>query len=630
MSEVVNRKKIPVILYILNFLIVFLPMVVLNFYFAGTGFCLGPNTTFGQNAAALGKMAFTPQAMIYIFLFCPAFFAVAAVVYRKMSEYDGTEESADKCNKLAFFLFIFDALIANIHFIVNAVLLTSNSGFLQGFKRISFIVTYFGFSDLIAISVMSIWLIKFEEWQHFIPFKSKDAKIGILVRDIMVVSFTCLCIALVVIGSLLFFRDFIGEDFTVKQLTFSKILPILSLAIALDIFDVFILLRGILRRLKSVQEFCVYFGEGDYTASPLVISSRDEFGLLALDLNDSYSKTRELLRLLSDNVKTSETIANELNENMAETSESVEKIISNISNVREQIESQSSSVEETSLTANEIEANIKTLNETIDNQLAGVEQSSAAVRQMLANIDSVTTILAKNAKAVNDLNDASLLGQSKIKENVVLSEKVLAESGGLIEASKVIRNIASKTNLLAMNAAIEAAHAGEAGTGFAVVADEIRNLAEQSNTQGKKIAESLNGLEGIIKSVSVSTKELQTEFNKIFELTQVVKQQEEVVKNAMQEQSIGSGQIIQAMRNIDDSSDSVKQSALKMLEGGQKISSEMEMIGEISLKISSSIMEMAGGTEQIMTAVREENVSSKKNKETINTLNSEVSKFKLD
>ena len=146
MSEVVNRKKIPVILYILNFLIVFLPMVVLNFYFAGTGFCLGPNTTFGQNAAALGKMAFTPQAMIYIFLFCPAFFAVAAVVYRKMSEYDGTEESADKCNKLAFFLFIFDALIANIHFIVNAVLLTSNSGFLQGFKRISFIVTYFGFN----------------------------------------------------------------------------------------------------------------------------------------------------------------------------------------------------------------------------------------------------------------------------------------------------------------------------------------------------------------------------------------------------------------------------------------------------------------------------------------------------
>lgn len=134
---------------------------------------------------------------------------------------------------------------------------------------------------------------------------------------------------------------------------------------------------------------------------------------------------------------------------------------------------------------------------------------------MVANIASIGQTLGKTDEVIKTLTTATGDGKATPCNSNTVTQKIAEESGSLMEASSVIQHIASQTNLLAMNAAIEAAHAGEAGKGFAVVADEIRKLAEDSAAQGKTITSTLKTLSGEIETLSASSKTVEEKFNVI-------------------------------------------------------------------------------------------------------------------
>ncbi|MDR3343363.1 MAG: methyl-accepting chemotaxis protein [Treponema sp.] len=391
----------------------------------------------------------------------------------------------------------------------------------------------------------------------------------------------------------------------------------------------FIIAGLIVKPIKSAFELLKTMSEGNLTQK-IESKSDDEIGQMLNLLNTTQDAIKTLILAIRDKASTLFNIGSELTSNMTKTATAISEITANVQSIKRRVINQSASVTETNATMKQVTVNIDKLNGHVEKQISSVAQSSSAIEEMLANIQSVTQTLVKNAENVKNLAEASGIGRSGLQEVAGDIQEIARESEGLLEINAVIKNIASQTNLLSMNAAIEAAHAGEAGKGFAVVADEIRKLAENSGEQSKTISMVLKKIKESIDKITRSTDKVLNKFEAIDGSVRTVSDQEENIRNAMEEQGAGSKQILEAISQLKEITQLVKGGSVEMFEGSKEVIKESKNLELVTQEITTGMNEMATGADQINIAVDRVNTISGANKENIDILIREVSRFKVE
>ena len=407
------------------------------------------------------------------------------------------------------------------------------------------------------------------------------------------------------------------------------IIALVSMLIGLALVQFF--LRVIFSRLHYINLILqeISSGEGDLTRR-IDVHRQDEIGELAANFNLSLDKIKRLILIIKGEAAALFKIGGELASYMEAAAGTIRDITGGIQDVKEKASRQSASVSGTNAAMEQVTANIDKLNRNVEVQTEGVSRSSSAIEQMLANIQSVTQTLVRNAENVHELIAAAEVGRGGLQGVSQEIQEIARESEGLLEINAVMQNIAGQTNLLSMNAAIEAAHAGEAGRGFAVVADEIRKLAENSSVQSKTISKVLKKIKTAIDTITVSTNTVLEKFQSIEEQVQTVSDQETSIRGAMEEQGQGSQQILEAVGSLNEITHRVKSGSVEMLEGSKGVIKESKNLETATAEIVNSVEEITGGAQKVTAAVNRIHEISMINQEHINTLFTEVSKFKVD
>ena len=366
---------------------------------------------------------------------------------------------------------------------------------------------------------------------------------------------------------------------------------------------------------------------GDLTFRLKENKSKDEINSMRVMVNSFAGTMNNMVATSRKKTSALTELAGKIDDFTGNISDEILQISDNSGDLNHSAKIQQQAVEETAATMNQMTGIIAKLSEKLEEQNDAVNQSSTAIEELKANINSITINIDKFGESFKNLLTNSGNGNGLISEVNSMIQLVLQQSDELLNTNKVIESVASQTNLLAMNAAIEAAHAGEAGKGFSVVAEEIRKLSENTTTQSHAINETLSKVTANIQNVYNASKNAGEVFAGIADQISVDNNLITEIKLSMDEQNSGSQQIVEALYNIKEISSEILDNYATMHQSVDGVGSHVKQLSSLAEKLNQGSEEIESSTKAIRENVIELTSLAVENRSIADALSKETEKF---
>jgi len=364
------------------------------------------------------------------------------------------------------------------------------------------------------------------------------------------------------------------------------------------ILSLSILLRMLIRPLQNMVSSFTLSAEGDFREN-VPIMSCDEVGQMAAMANILFASLNQALSRVLASVGHLRENKDQLGGRVDEIAGALKAIRQNLNSAGGEMENLSTNVIETSAAVEQLARNIESLGGHIHALTGIIGQSSRSIAELTEANLKLNELAGQNREKMEGLNRVSRDSEQKLNTMTSRIGSAMENSRHLMEANQLIASVAAQTNLLAMNAAIEAAHAGEAGRGFAVVADEIRKLAETSSTQSKSITTNLKVVVGDIEQVSSDSQAVQQSFREINSHVKDVGEAVAYMNDFTENVRAFGEQLESALGEMNSVSDSVAMGSNEMRMGNQEILKAVSNMKEISQKVLNAVREITLGADEI-------------------------------
>jgi len=407
-----------------------------------------------------------------------------------------------------------------------------------------------------------------------------------------------------------------------------NILFSIFLVIAYSIF-LFITNTDIKQRIKSLfDKISLFTQENTDLTNKLTITQNDEIGELSEKINEFIEQqNNNMLKLKEIHQKVQQSVSN-----LENSVESLCGININFDVLKKNTKNSTiyamQSLEKTKEYLEDIFKSIIEINENLNVQVVNVQQSTTSVEETLKSISSITKSSKEAISSVSEVLSQSEEGSKAMAEHINAMVELSEYNEGIIDIIEAINNIVKKTNLLAMNASIEAAHAGNAGRGFAVVAQEIRKLAETSSQNIKEITDRMQSVSEKINISSQTVSVAGTSFKSIFKGIKEINRIFNIILESIQEQENNAKEIAKSIGNLTTSTLNIKSISDKQNEKNKDIKNLTTDLIEVSQSINSSYHELENNNDMFKNKIDEIKKVSENNKEIVFKLNEYTEKFK--
>jgi methyl-accepting chemotaxis protein len=330
---------------------------------------------------------------------------------------------------------------------------------------------------------------------------------------------------------------------------------------------------------------------------------KDEMG----DMQRAFYKIRDELKKTITDINNEhlgqKNISGNLSISIKDSSDGLDVITRNMDSVQGKTGVQMDSVIQTSDSVEEIIRHIHSLDEAVDIQAGAISRSSDSIEQMVKDVDSVRQTVRGVNETTGRLGLSSEAGRKTLGNLTEELKQIAQQSAFLEEANRALVKIAAQTNLLAMNAAIEAAHAGDLGRGFAVVAGEVRSLAELSNKESSSISEEIKNMRnGIEKIRRVSSDTVDTLGSMFTEIT-AMQTSFDTVNSAVEAQAAQGAQVLDALSRIRETTEQVRTGSDEIQKESESIHKTVENLKTISKDVNDSVLDVQKASKDIANSL---------------------------